>query len=109
MRPRRVGPRLYLRFNVAIGCFADQTELEMFNKDESPEARKQVQFHARTIVAEVQNGALRMGVTDFSRTPIIAVRPRTLVKLDAGVSPEEAMAALWVLREAIEANGLRSR
>ena len=29
------------------------------------EVRKKVQFHARTIVAEVQNGVLKIGVTDF--------------------------------------------
>jgi hypothetical protein len=68
--------------------------------------REKVQFHARTIVAEVQNGVLRMGVTDFSSTPIIAARPRTSVEFEAGTSREEAMAALTALLEAIEVNGL---
>jgi hypothetical protein len=70
------------------------------------EVQNKVQFHARTIVAEVQNGSLRMGVTDFSRTPIIAARPRTSVEFEAGMSREEAMAVLMALLEAIEVNGL---
>ncbi len=70
------------------------------------EVRKKVQFHARTIVAEVQNGSLRMSITDFSRTPIIAARPRTSVEFEAGMSREEAMAALMALLKEIEVQGL---
>jgi hypothetical protein len=44
--------------------------------------RKKVQFFARTIVAEAQNGTLKMGVTDFSRTPITAARARTSVEFE---------------------------
>ena len=70
------------------------------------EVRKKVQFHARTIVAEVQNGVLKIGVTDFSSTPIIAARPRTSVEFEAGMSREEAMAALMALLKEIEVKGL---
>jgi hypothetical protein len=70
------------------------------------EGENRMQFHARSIVAEVQNGALRLGITDFSRTPIIAARPRTSVKFEAGISREEAMAALEALLQEIEANGI---
>ena len=68
--------------------------------------RQKVEFHARTIYAEVQNGTVMMGVTNFSRTQIIAARPRTLVEFEAGISREEAMAALMALRKEIKANGL---
>jgi hypothetical protein len=64
------------------------------------------QFFARTIVAEVQNGTLKMGVADFSRTPIIAARPRTSVEFETGITREDAMAALTSLLEVIEAHGL---
>ena len=49
------------------------------------EVREKVQFHARTIGAAVQNGTLRMGVTVFSRSQIIAARPRTSVEFEAGI------------------------
>ena len=68
--------------------------------------RKKVRFFARTIVAEAQNGTLKMGVTDFSRTPIIAARARTSVEFEAGVSREEAMAGLTALLKEIETRGL---
>jgi hypothetical protein len=68
--------------------------------------RKKVQFFARTIVAEAQNGTLKMGVTDFSRTPITAARARTSVAFEAGISREEAMAGLTALLKEIEAHGL---
>jgi hypothetical protein len=68
--------------------------------------RHNVQFFARTIVAEVRDGTLEIGVANFSRTPIIAARARTSVEFEAGISREEAMAALTALLKEIETNGL---
>jgi hypothetical protein len=68
--------------------------------------RKKAQFFARTIVAEVQNGTLKMGVADFLRTRVIAARPRTSVEFEAGISREHAIAALTALLEVIKADGL---
>jgi hypothetical protein len=53
-----------------------------------------VKFFARTIVAAAQQGTLKMGVTDFSRARIIAPRARTSVEFEAGISREDAIAAL---------------
>ena len=68
--------------------------------------RKKVQFFARTIVAEAQSGTLKMGVADFSRTRVIAARARTSVEFEAGISREDAMAALTALLKEIETHGL---
>jgi hypothetical protein len=68
--------------------------------------RKKVQFFARTIVAEAQNGTVKMGVADFSRTRVIAARARTSVEFEAGISREDAMAALRALLKEIETHGL---
>ena len=65
-----------------------------------------VQFFARTIVAAVRDGTLVMGVADFSRTPLTAARARTSVEFEAGISREEAMAALTALLKEIDTNGL---
>jgi hypothetical protein len=68
--------------------------------------RKKVKFFARTIVAAAQQGTLKMGVTDFSRARIIAPRARTSVEFEAGISREDAIAALTALLNEIEAHGL---
>ena len=68
--------------------------------------RQKVEFHARTIFAEVQNGTLTIGVSDFSRTQIIAARPRTFVEFEAGISRDEAIAALKAVQHKIEVDGL---
>jgi len=72
---------------------------------DKPKIQK-TQFFARTIVAEVQNGTLKMGVADFSRTPIIAARPRTSVEFETGITREDAIAALRALLKEIETHGL---
>ena len=64
------------------------------------------EFHARTIVAKIQRGELMLGVTNFSSTPITAAHARTWVEFEAGISREEAVAALTALVEVIEAYGL---
>jgi len=65
-----------------------------------------VQIHAHAIVAKIQLGKLMLGVADFSRTPIIAVRPRTSVEFETGITRGDAIAALTSLLEVIEAHGL---
>jgi len=73
---------------------------------EKPKIRPKVSFHDRTIVGRFQNGKLAVGVADFSRTPIVAARPRTRVEFEVGISREEAIAALTAVCEEIEINGL---
>lgn len=65
-----------------------------------------MKFHARAIVADVHNGALRMGVTDFSSALIIAAEPRTTVQIDVGICPAEAIDALTAVLKVIELYGL---
>jgi hypothetical protein len=74
--------------------------------DDRFKIRQKVEFHARAIFAEVQNGTLSIGVSDFSRTQIVAARPRTFVEFEAGISRDEAIAALQAIQHKIEADGL---
>jgi hypothetical protein len=68
--------------------------------------QKKKEFYASTIAADVQDGILTLGVTDFSHTSIIAIRPRTSVEFEAGISRDEAVAALEAVIEIIENHGL---
>jgi hypothetical protein len=63
-------------------------------------------FFARKIRVEACNGTFTMGVTNMSRTQIVAVRPRTVVEFEVGITGEEAIAVLQALVAVIEADGL---
>jgi hypothetical protein len=66
---------------------------------------RQVEFHARTIVAKIQRGELMLGVTNFSGTPITAAQARTSVEFEAGIS-RPSPSRLTTLLKVIEAHGL---